>query len=175
MKRLILLRHAKAVQTSPYGDHARALNLRGSGDAEAIGREMRARGLEPDLVLCSTATRAEETWDLVAPQLTAAPRVQFTDALYLTPVRTILNLLRETGDAVRALLVIGHNPGLEGAIADLLRTPQNADERARRATLAEKFPTAALAVLDCPIAHWRELEPGKATVSDFLTPRELKG
>lgn len=175
MKRLILLRHAKAVQASPHGDHARALNPRGRSDAENIGRAMRARGLQPDLVLCSPAARTKETWERAAPQLAAAPPVEFAEALYLTPASMILDLLRKTGDAVRVLLVIGHNPGLEGAIAELLRAPQNADERARHATLIEKFPTGAFAVLDCDIAHWRELTPGTAALGDFLTPRELKG
>lgn len=174
MKRLILLRHAKAAQTSPHGDHARALNPRGRADAEAIGRAMRARGLEPDLVLCSTAARTEETWRLVAPQLTAAPRTKFSEALYLTPAGAILDLLRTTGDTIETLLVIGHNPGLETSAATLLSAPRTGEEKSRHAALAEKFPTGAFVVLDCAIARWRELAPGTASLADFLTPREVK-
>lgn len=174
MKRLLLLRHAKAVRTSPHGDHARGLNPRGSGDAEAIGRTMRERGLEPDLVLCSTAARAEETWHHVAPQLTAAPRTEFSETLYLTPAGTILDFLRKTDDTVETLLVLGHNPGLETAAATLLRAPRTGEEKTRHTAMAEKFPTGALAVLDCAIARWRELQPGKAMLADFIVPRELK-
>lgn len=173
MRRLLLLRHAKANQTSDHGDHGRGLNPRGSRDAQGIGREMQVRGLVPDLVLCSPAKRTVETWDLVAPQLKASPRLEFSDALYLASAKAIVNLVRETGDAAQTLLLIGHNPGLEEATIALLRAPQSSEEQARRDTLAEKFPTGALAVLDCEIAHWHELAPGKAALSDFLRPRDL--
>lgn len=175
MKRLLVLRHAKSNQTSAHGDHGRDLAPRGKTDAQKIGRAMQRRGYLPDAVLCSTAKRAVETWARVAPELKGAPAAEFSDALYLTPVRAIVNLLRQTDDAAQTLLVIGHNPGLEGALTALLRAPQSAEERARRAALAEKFPTGALAVLDCGIAHWQDVAPGIAALADFLTPRELKG
>lgn len=175
MKRLLVLRHAKASQDSAHGDHGRDLAPRGKTDAQKIGRAMLRRGYLPDRVLCSTAKRAVETWEQAVPELKGAPAAEFSDMLYLTPARAIVNLLRRTDDAAQTLLVIGHNPGLEGALTALLRAPQNAEERARRAALAEKFPTGALAVLDCGIAHWQDLAPRVAALADFLVPRELKG
>ena len=138
-----------------------------------MGKFMRKQGLVPDRVLCSGAARTRQTWELVAPQLKAEPDVEFSDALYLTPWNAIVNLMRETSDSAKTLLVIGHNPGLEDCATALLRPQADADERARRATVAEKFPTAALAVLDCDVANWNELEPGTAGLTDFIRPRDL--
>ena len=173
MKRLILFRHAKAVQTSAQGDHGRSLNPRGQRDAAAMGREMAARGLVPELVLISSARRTTETWRLAAPELKAAPAVQVSDSLYLAPPRAILALLRETGGA-GTVMVVGHNPGLEEFAAELLGPASGHDEEKRRGILEDKFPTAALAVLDCDIADWQDLKRGTATLAEFLKPRDLE-
>ncbi|MBU6443564.1 MAG: histidine phosphatase family protein [Alphaproteobacteria bacterium] len=173
MKRLILFRHAKAVQSSTQGDHGRGLNPRGQHDAAAMGREMAARGLVPELILISSARRTTETWRLAAPELKAAPDVQVSDALYLAPPRAILALLREQGGSAGTVMVIGHNPGLEEFAAELLGPAAGRSEEIRRGALDEKFPTAAFAVLDCDIAGWNQLKRGSATLADFLRPRDL--
>ena len=173
MKRLILFRHAKATQTSTQGDHGRSLNPRGQRDAAAMGREMAARGLVPELVLVSSARRTMETWRLAAPELKATPALQVSDALYLAPPRAILALLREKGGSAGTVMVIGHNPGLEELAAELLGPASDRSEERRRGALEEKFPTAALAVLDCDVAAWEDLKRGTATLAGFLTPRDL--
>ena len=83
MLRLFLFRHAKSSWTDPdVDDHDRPLNPRGRKAAPLIGRFMRARKLVPDLVLCSPARRARETWKLAAEELGVAPRLLMEDALY---------------------------------------------------------------------------------------------
>ena len=58
MKRLYLLRHAKAVPPEPaLEDHDRALAVRGMHDAGAMARYMRKNGFLPELVLSSSAAR----------------------------------------------------------------------------------------------------------------------
>lgn len=173
MKRLLLLRHAKSDRTTSLGDRDRPLAARGRRDAPAMGKFMHRHALEPDRVLCSGAKRTRQTWTLVARELKSEPTVEISGALYLAPWNAIVNVLHETPRAAKTLLVIGHNPGLEDCAAALLRPQADAEERARRATMAEKFPTAALAVLDCDVANWNELEPGTAGLTDFIRPRDL--
>ena len=62
MKTLYVLRHAK----SDWGDESlpdfeRPLNHRGQKAARAVGHEMAARGIHPDLVITSPAVRAKQT------------------------------------------------------------------------------------------------------------------
>ena len=173
MKRLLLLRHAKAAQGSHHGDHARALAPRGRRDAPAMGDAMQAHGLIPDQVLCSTAARTLETWELLAPRLKTAPPVALKDGLYLASWNAILKAVREADDAAKTLLIIGHNPGIGECGVALSRAPQSDDERARRDALSAKFPTGALAVLEFDAGAWRALKPGTAALSAFLTPRNL--
>jgi hypothetical protein len=59
MKRLYLLRHAKSSWNDPaLPDHKRPFTGRGRRAAKAIGRHLSEQGIEPEMVLCSTARRA---------------------------------------------------------------------------------------------------------------------
>ena len=59
-------------------------------------------------------------------------------------------------------------------LANLLaREPVRRKERVRRDVLEEKFPTAALAVLDFDIAKWRDIRPGEGALVDFVRPKDL--
>lgn len=176
MKRLLLLRHAKAVTgAGKTGDHGRPLNERGRKDAPRIAVAMQHSDYIPELVLCSTAKRTVETWELAAPELDARPRVSFLDALYLVPWKSIAQTLRSEGKGAAVLLVVGHNPGLEELAQALARKPQSERERRQFDTLKDKFPTAALAVIDFDIDDWNDLAPGTGALSDFIKPKELTG
>ena len=67
MKTLLILRHAKSSWKFPdLSDHDRPLNRRGKQDAPRMGRLLKEKGLVPDLVISSTATRAKDTATAVA-------------------------------------------------------------------------------------------------------------
>ncbi|MGQ0675592.1 MAG: SixA phosphatase family protein, partial [Rhodospirillales bacterium] len=58
-RRIYLFRHGKSSWNRPgREDRERDLNARGRAAAERMGRWCAANGVVPDLVLCSTATRA---------------------------------------------------------------------------------------------------------------------
>lgn len=170
MPELLLLRHAKSGWDDPsLGDFERPLAPRGRRAAPVMARYMRERCLLPDLVLCSTAARACETWELVQPELGVDPPVRLLQALYLAgPARLLAVLTRVAPDTGRVLL-IGHNPGLESLAARLARSGRPEDLRA----LEEKFPTAALAriAFDGP---WADLAESGGTLAGFVQPRDLE-
>ena len=171
MKTLALMRHAKAGRSAPgLGDFERPLTRRGAEAAPRMGRAMRALGVSPDLVLCSQARRACETWDLVAPELDGAPRVQIRPGLYLAAPVALLDAVRSVEAAAGLVLLIGHNPGLEW-LAGVLCGPES-DPGAVR-VWSGKFPTAGLAVLTFEIASWRDLGRGKGRLIHFLRPGDL--
>ena len=74
MLNLMLLRHAKSsLAEAGQEDSDRSLNDRGRLAATAMGRYMASHSLVPQLVLCSPARRARETWGLVAGELKTVP------------------------------------------------------------------------------------------------------
>jgi phosphohistidine phosphatase len=170
MSRLYLLRHAKAGWAEPgMRDFDRPLTEAGRRDAAAVGTAMRASGLIPDLVLCSTARRARETWECVAGTIgpiTAPPA--FTDSLYSCDAAGYLSVVRKASDTLSSLLVVGHNPMIED-VAVACATEGDDTERAAQAS---GFPTSALAVIQFsgPLA---DAAPGTGSLTTFLTPAML--
>jgi len=171
MKRLYLLRHAKAVPADPaLEDFDRQLAPRGLDDAAAMAAYLAGQDMRPQLLLVSPAARTRQTAELVLP---AKARADYRDALYLAEPGKILKLLQETVDALESVMVVGHNPGLEHVAGLLAREPVRRKEKKRHDILEEKFPTAALAVLDFVVEHWRDLAPGEGKLVDFVRPRDL--
>jgi phosphohistidine phosphatase len=170
VRRLFLFRHAKAEPGAPgQEDHDRALTERGLADAAAMARYIRKQGYQPARILCSTSIRTRQT---IAPLLDAAP-VDYLPALYLAPPGRIVALAQDAADGDAALMLVGHNPGLEQAATLLAREPVKAKEQHRLDVLEEKFPTAALAVLEFKISSWKDLSPGEGKLVDFVRPKDL--
>jgi phosphohistidine phosphatase len=70
---------------------------------------------------------------------------------------------------VRALLMIGHNPGLHDAARSLIAS---GDVEARE-RLNEGLPTSGLVVIDFPGKDWRKLHAPGGRLDRFITPRSL--
>jgi phosphohistidine phosphatase len=171
MRRLLILRHAKSDWSAPgTRDADRPLSPRGREAAPRIGAYMAAHALVPDFVVCSTARRARESWELVAAALPSRPPTRFDDRLYGASHEELANVVRETSDDTHALLVIGHNPGLKDFAEFIVAT---GDLEARE-QLHEKLPTAALAVIDFSIDSWASLHPRSGRLDRLVTPRSLE-
>jgi phosphohistidine phosphatase len=172
MKRLFLLRHAKAVPAeSGVEDFERTLMLSGMQDAGAMARYLRKSDYEVDLILCSSAARTAQTGELVVQQLEC--EIEFREALYLAEASKLLAAIRGAPAQVSALMMVGHNPGLEALAALLAREPVRRKERARHEALEEKFPTCALAILDFDVGRWRDVAAGSGKLVEFVRPKDL--
>ncbi len=164
MQRLILFRHAKAERRADSGeDFDRDLTDRGRSDAALMGRLLAERGLSPDRVLVSGATRTRATWSAMAGAFPAAEPV-IDDALYNAPASALL-AAAQAGPEVGTVMVIAHNPGLhEASMALLARGSAGAaDLHAVRSGM----PTATAGVFD--------LSSGSARLEGWLLARDHGG
>jgi phosphohistidine phosphatase len=169
MVRLILLRHAKSDWgDGDLADHDRPLAPRGESAAPLMGAVMRARGLRPDRVLCSTATRARETLRLVGETMDEVPGTEFTRDIYEADPQDLLELARAANGDATVLMMVGHNPTFQDTAMSLAGTGEPQD----LARMAAKFPTGALAVIDFD-GQWRDIGWGKGRLDCFLCPRDL--
>jgi phosphohistidine phosphatase len=171
MRKLFLLRHAKSSRDGiGVDDFDRPLNGRGKADARRMGLHMEAAGIRPGLALVSSAVRTKATWDLVEPHLEGVPAA-LEEELYLAGKSRLLARLRKVDDHIEAVLLIGHNPGIERLAQALVDRHGDAGALAR---LAEKYPTGALAEIDLDIARWGELEDGRGRLTAFTCPKRLE-
>jgi phosphohistidine phosphatase len=171
MRRLILLRHAKSDWSRPgERDRDRVLAKRGREAAPRMGAYMASHGLRPDLVLCSTAARTRETWDLVAPAFDDPPPVTYDERIYANNPNVLLDLVKGTKPDVHVLMLVGHNPSIQ-VLADVLSASGHGDARQQ---LREKFPTAGLAVIDFPVDDWSRVHPRSGRLDRMVTPGSLE-
>lgn len=166
VKRLYLLRHAKSSwKDDTLADQDRPLSGRGRKAAKRMAEYMRAEGIVPALVLCSSARRARETLERVLPGPSGDVEVEIEDDLYAAGAEELLARLRRVQVDVPSVLLIGHNPGLEQLAASLAHAERLPD-------LEAKYPTGALAVLAFE-GSWDGLRPGVAELTEFVKPRDL--
>ncbi len=165
-RQLIVMRHAKA---EPGGetDHERELAQRGWDDATEAGRWLAGRGLVPDGVLVSSARRTTSTWMAVAEGGSFEVEPTPLEGLYSAGPESALDLVRETADDVRTLVVIGHNPTI-AYLAQLLDDGSGDDEAGH--DMAIGFPTGALAVF-AVTGSWSGLELASARLVAFHVGR----
>jgi phosphohistidine phosphatase len=162
-RHLILMRHGKSSWDDPgLCDHDRPLNPRGFRASRLMGRFLAAQHWLPEVVLCSTAQRTRSTWDEVTDEVSwAGHRIDCED-LYLASPQMILDTIQDLGGDAHAVLVLGHNPGMEQLLEAWI-------------DYCGKFPTAAVAVLQFTISAWGELALDfKPVESSVWKPKELE-
>ncbi len=140
---LIVMWHAKAGELPGGPDVERALRPRGCKNATAAGQWLAGRGLVPDLVLCSHARRARQTWQYVSAELDGEPAVINDKRLYQADAADLIEVFAETQPQVRSLMYVGHDPAAADLTERLTGGPVD-------------FPTAAVALIGVTAA-WPEL------------------
>ena len=172
MKSLALLRHAKSSwDDGKLHDFERPLSERGVEAALLIGSELRRRSLGFDLVLASPAKRVVETIRVVEQGYGAPIDAHFDERIYMASSRALLAILQAVEEPAGRVLLVGHNPAMQGLASVLAAKDPNGLYR----RVADDYPTAALAMFEADIDDWRELGPGGATITAFVKPRELAG
>ncbi len=167
MRFVYLLRHAKSSWKTGVPDHERPLAQRGRQAAKAIRSHLLEHGIEPELVLCSTARRARETLERIEPAL-GTPAVRIEPELYHATSDALLDRLRSVPDEVGSVMLIGHNPSMQLLALELAQPGAELQE------LEAKYPTAALATLAFPGPSWRSIEPGAMELVGVVRPRDLE-
>ncbi|WP_460390876.1 SixA phosphatase family protein [Actinophytocola sediminis] len=154
---LVVLRHAKSDWDTGEVDHERPLNARGRRDAAALGEWLRDHVPAIELVVCSTATRARQTWRLAAPALDPAPSVRYEQRVYAAEPSTLRSVVDEIPDDVTTAVLVGHNPGLTELVSSVSRRPV-------------ELRTSAVAVLNWG-GTWADVWAGSAELITQATPR----
>ncbi|WP_309751175.1 histidine phosphatase family protein [Novosphingobium sp.] len=171
MKILGLFRHAKSDWQDPRArDFDRPLNERGRCGAALMGGHVRDHGVKWERMIASPAIRCAETIEIAAEAIGRPVAVNWDRRVYLASGVTLADLLREQAGDPASILMVGHNPGLEDLIFDLV--PDDGSSPLRD-VVEEKLPTASFAVLELDIGKWADLKDGCARLVHLTRPRDL--
>jgi phosphohistidine phosphatase len=165
---LLLLRHAKSSWSDPgLPDEDRPLAPRGEKAADRMRDYIAAEGIEPQLALCSSALRARQTLARVLPALGPELQLHIQPALYTFEADGLLDRLGRISSDVTSLLLVGHNPAMQGLVARV------ADRGNALPDVLRKYPTAALAEITFGDAPWDSLAERPGELVRFIRPRDL--
>lgn len=164
-RELLLLRHAKSDwETSFLNDFERPLAKRGRRDAPKVGEWLLREGLVPDLVISSPAERARETALLVCSAMDYKKnKVVWDEDIYEAGMLSLLEVLGRCPQKARAVMLVGHNPGMEDLMRYLLG--EGVDTPAD----GKLLPTATVARLEMP-KDWGKLDAGCANLLEVRRP-----
>ena len=162
MKTLFLLRHAKSSRKDQsLPDFERPLNGRGKQAAEKIGRYLKRELIVPELVLSSPAARARETIERVAKAAKWSVEVRFDQRIYEAGGLRLLEVISQIENERKAVLLVGHNPGIEELLMLL-------------AGESKKVPTGALMKLELKSSKWTTAADKRAKLAWLIKPRKLE-
>jgi len=171
MKILGLFRHAKSDwNDARLRDFDRPLNKRGRKGAALMGKHIAHHGIKWDRIIASPAVRVTQTIEIAEEAAGGAPPINWDRRIYLASSATLLDILRGQEGDPGSIIMVGHNPGLEDLIFDLV--PDDGSSPLRD-VVEEKFPTAAYAVLELDIDSWSEIDDGCARLVHLVRPRDI--
>ena len=165
-KTILIMRHAKSSwDDSSLRDFDRPLNKRGRRDAPAMGRYLSDLDLVPDYVVSSPAKRAKETVELVSKAIGAdLPSVNFDEDLYYDGVEAYIEAIRSAPKESCIVLVAGHNPTIEQAVAKL----------SGGNTGLQKITTANIACFYSSASQWEDVSELNTTFKWLMGPKDIQ-
>lgn len=162
MKTLYLLRHAKSSwKNADLQDFDRPLNGRGRETAPLVGGFIRKKKLRVDLIISSPAVRARQTAALVKDSAGLAADLLFDERIYEADVGALVEVVTQAAESADALLLVGHNPGLEELLMFLTGEGHG-------------MPTAALAALALDVEKWAKVREQTGRLEWLMRPKELE-
>ena len=148
MKTLYLLRHAKSSWSSPsLDDFDRPLNKRGIRSAPFMGEILLKKNISPELIISSPALRAITTAKIIAEKLKYSfSNIRKDKKIYQASTLDLLNVIKQTNNKLKFLMLVGHNPGMTDII-NLI-----SDKR------LDNLPTAGIVCLKKEADSWEEID-----------------
>lgn len=164
MRSVLLIRHAKSSwENFEVSDFDRPLNDRGKRDAPAMADRLKKRGIQPDLLLVSTAKRTRKTADsFIAAWSLPASQISYVDELYLASPATLQKILTELPGQINNVAIISHNNGLTDFANELT------DVR------IDNIPTCGIFAIRAAIDNWSQFTEGQKEFWFFDYPKNAE-
>lgn len=157
------MRHAEAdAKESRQDDRMRALTQRGIKGALHVGAWFAEQNMRWDLIVSSSALRAEQTANLVVEgSKLESTRILSEDVLYDATVRQLLDYVNNIEDAYHDVMIVAHNPAVT-YLAEYLT----------KADIGDMSP-GAVVIVRFPFQSWKHVSENTGVMERHLTPEEV--
>ena len=115
MKKLLLIRHAKAANENGVSDFERPLKKSGVTDATVMAQRVHGHHIIPQHIIASPALRTLTTANIFAEHL-GTYTVETNEKIYNAGETELLKLLSNLSDEHDFIALVGHNPGISQLI-----------------------------------------------------------
>ncbi len=158
MKKLLLVRHAKATHESGYADFDRPLKQSGKEDAKMMAQIIKGQSIIPEVIITSPALRTQTTANIFAQQL-ELPAPGTDKRIYEASEKTWVKVVNDLPAAHDFIAIVGHNPGFSQILYYL--TSQIRD-----------LPTCAVALITFDNDDWQSITEEDGHLTFFDSPKE---
>jgi phosphohistidine phosphatase len=160
MKNLIIIRHAKAEQSSGR-DFDRNLMEKGHKDATLMAGRLLNLGYKIDKIFSSPSVRTVQTTAHFASDHNVnTENIKYFDKLYLGDTLAITEAVCWLKENINTLAVVGHNPGVSNFTNDI--TGSDIDD----------LPTSGIAIIEVDMNDWENFEGASKKLVKVLTPKD---
>ncbi|MGN6398038.1 MAG: SixA phosphatase family protein [Mucilaginibacter sp.] len=156
MKKLLLVRHAKAEKETGGKDFDRPLKYIGMQDAGYMADRLKEKSIIPELIIASSALRTVTTAEIFADHL-GLPAPTKSKLVYMASEQTLLNVINDFPDEFNFIALVGHNPGIAYILQYLTGE-------------AREVHTSCVAVIDFEVDAWAEVSKGMGKLVYFSWP-----
>ena len=163
MRNLFLVRHAKSSWDNPaLRDHDRPLNKRGLHDAPRMAKLLKKLGVQPDLLVSSTANRAFTTARFIAEGLGyPEDAIIRKSEIYEAYPSMILRVISSLPDDKHTVFLFGHNPTFTDVANNFTDN------------YIDNVPTCGVVHIESSASSWALFDDDNARVKACYFPKEV--
>jgi phosphohistidine phosphatase len=159
MKKLLLIRHAKAEKDTTVKDFDRPLKYIGIQDAGFMADRLIENAIIPQLIVSSPALRTKTTADIFAEHFSLSDP-EFNKAIYEASQKALLRVINDLPKEHDFIALVGHNPGIAQLLYYL--TGQ-----------VKEVHTCTTAVIEFETNYWEEITEESGKMTYYSSPMEV--
>jgi phosphohistidine phosphatase len=158
MKKLLLIRHAKAEKDTSVKDIDRPLKYIGIQDARFMAERLKEKSIIPQFIVTSPALRTKTTAEIFADYL-KLPNPEFNKAIYDASQQTLLRVINQLPAEHDFIALVGHNPGISQILYYL-----TGDSR--------EVHTSTVALIEFEVDDWKAVSGDLGSLAYYSSPKE---
>ncbi|WP_214070238.1 histidine phosphatase family protein [Mucilaginibacter sp. dw_454] len=158
MKKLLLIRHAKATHEPGYDDFERPLKPKGLRDAAMMAGRLLEHKIVPQILISSPALRTLATADVIAEHMSLA-KPHEVKKIYDAEQDVLVDVINELDDRFDFIGLVGHNPAIAQVLYYLSGQPAD-------------VPPGAVGLLEFDIKSWNEVKENVGKLVFYDSPKD---